>query len=74
MEASAILTLAGLYGLRAGAVCTVYANRETGEFRTAGQRRAAETASLAGALLVEMDRTKERAGVDRWHAGLSLDG
>jgi len=43
MEASAILTLASLYGLRAGAVCTVYANRETGEFRTEGESRAAET-------------------------------
>lgn len=73
MEASAILTLAGLYGLRAGAVCTVYANRVTGEFRTEGQQKAAETASLAAALLDRMDRIKERAGVDRWHAGLSLD-
>lgn len=73
MEASAILTLAGLYGLRAGAVCTVYADRVTGEFRTEGQRKAAETASLAAALLGRMDRIKKRAGVDRWHAGLSLD-
>jgi len=73
MEASAILTLAGLYGLRAGAVCTVYANRVTGEFRTEGQRKAAETASLAAALLTKMDRIKDDAGVDRWHAGLSLD-
>lgn len=72
MEASAILTLAGLYGLRAGAVCTVYANRVTGEFRTEGQRKAAETASLAAALLSRMDRVKQEAGVDRWHAGLSL--
>lgn len=73
MEASTILTLASLYGLRAGAVCTVYANRVTGEFRTEGQRKAAETASLAAALLTEMDRIKKAAGVDRWHAGLSLD-
>ena len=73
MEASAILTLASLYGLRAGAVCTVYANRVTGEFRTEGQRKAAETASLAAAILAKMDRAKERAGADRWHAGLSLD-
>ena len=72
MEASAVLTLAGIYGLRAGAVCTVYANRVTGEFRTAGQERAAETASLAAALLTKMDRIKDDAGVDRWHAGLSL--
>ena len=73
MEASAILTLAGLYGLRAGAVCTVYANRVTGEFRTEGEERAAETASLAAALLARMDRRKADVGVDRWHAGLALD-
>lgn len=73
MEASAILTLAGIYGLRAGAVCTVYANRATGEFRTEGEARAAETASLAAHLLARMDEEKADAGVDRWHAGLSLD-
>ena len=73
MEASAIMTLAGLYGLRAGAVCTVYANRVTGEFRTEGEEKAAETASMAAALLAKMDRKKGEAGADRWHAGLSLD-
>ncbi|MFC4541611.1 nucleoside phosphorylase [Halosolutus amylolyticus] len=74
MEASAILTLANIYGLRAGAVCTVYANRETGEFRTEGESRAAETATLATHLLAKMDAVKREAGVDRWHAGLSIDG
>ncbi|MFC4987565.1 nucleoside phosphorylase [Saliphagus infecundisoli] len=72
MEASAILTLASIYGLRAGAVCSVYANRETGEFRTEGELRAAETASLAVTLLARMDEVKREAGVDRWHAGLSV--
>ena len=72
MEASAILTLASLYGLRSGAVCAVYANRVTGEFRTEGEQRAAETASLAAALLTRMDRIKADEGIDRWHAGLSL--
>ncbi|WP_458206346.1 nucleoside phosphorylase [Haladaptatus sp. NG-SE-30] len=73
MEASAILTIANVYGLRAGAVCSVYANRETGEFRTEGEHRAAETASLAVKLLAEMDELKAKAGVERWHPGLSLD-
>ena len=73
MEASAIMTLANLYGLRAGAVCTVYANRVTGEFRTEGEAKAAETASLAAAILARMDRRKEEAGVDRWTADLSLE-
>jgi len=73
MEAATILTLASIYGLRAGAVCAVYANRQTGEFRTEGDSRAAETASLAVALLAEMDRRKREVGVNQWHAGLSLD-
>lgn len=73
MEAATILTLASLYDLRAGAVCAVYANRQTGEFRTEGDARAAETASLAVDLLARMDRRKRAAGVSQWHAGLSLD-
>jgi uridine phosphorylase len=72
MEASSILTLANVYGLRAGAVCTVYANRVTGEFRTEGERKAAETASLAVHYLGRMDEVKAEVGAERWHAGLSL--
>ena len=73
MEASAILSLAGLYGLRAGAVCTVYANRVTGEFRTEGENRAGETASLAAALLSRMDERAHEAGAERWYPGLGID-
>ncbi|MFB6086605.1 MAG: nucleoside phosphorylase [Halodesulfurarchaeum sp.] len=72
MEASAILTLGSIYGLRSGAICSVYANRETGEFRREGDDRAAETATLAVELLAKMDRKKAEAGVDHWHPGLSL--
>ncbi|PSQ66187.1 MAG: uridine phosphorylase [Halobacteriales archaeon SW_9_67_24] len=73
MEASTICTLANLYGLRAGAVCTVYANRVTGEFRTEGETRAAETASLATALLARMEERVREAGADRWHPGLGIE-
>ena len=73
MEAATILTLASLYDLRAGAVCAVYANRQTGEFRTEGDTRAAETASLAVDLLARMDQRKRESGVSQWHARLSLD-
>ncbi|AQL41333.1 uridine phosphorylase [Halorientalis sp. IM1011] len=73
MEASAILTLANVYGLRAGAVCSVYANRVTGEFRTEGERRAAKTASLATHLLAEMDERVSESGASEWHAGLGLE-
>jgi len=72
MEAAAILTLANVYGLRAGAVCTVYANRVTGEFRTEGERKAAKTASEAVAVLAEMDAAADAAGADRWYPGLGL--
>ncbi|QLH83892.1 nucleoside phosphorylase [Halosimplex pelagicum] len=72
MEAAAILTLANLYGLRAGAVCTVYANRVTGEFRTEGERKASKVASEAVSILAEMDAAADAAGVDRWHPGLGL--
>lgn len=73
METAAICTLANVYGLRAGAVCAVFANRTTGEFMTEGESVAAETASLAVKLLAKMDELKEEAGADRWHAGLSLE-
>jgi len=73
MEASAILTLANVYGLRAGAVCTVFADRTTGEFRTEGEGRAAQTASRAVALLAEMDERVDETGVGAWHAGLGVD-
>ena len=70
MEASAILTLASIYGLRAGAVCTVYANRTTGEFEVTGERRAAETASKAVSILAKMDTRVESEGASAWYAGL----
>lgn len=73
MEASSILTLANLYGLRAGAVCTVYANRVTGEFRTEGERKAAKVASEAVSVLAAMDDAAEAAGVEQWHPGLGLE-
>jgi uridine phosphorylase len=72
METAAICTLAGLYDLRAGAVCTVYANRETGEFRPEGERRAGRCASRASAILAEMDDRVAETGAKSWHAGLSL--
>jgi len=74
MEAASILTLANLYGLRAGAVCTVYANRVTGEFRTEGERKAAKVASEAVSVLADMDAAADAAGADRWHPGLGLGG
>lgn len=73
METSAILTLANIYGLRAGAVCTVYADRTTGEFRVTSDQRAAKTASKAVAFLAAMDERVEKSDASAWHAMLGLD-
>jgi uridine phosphorylase len=73
MEAASILTLAGIYGLRAGAVCTVYANRETGEFRTEGEAKASKCASLAVTYLARMDAAVAESDAEQWHAGLSIE-
>ena len=70
METSAICTLANLYGLRAGAVCTAYANRATGEFAVTGERTAAKVAAKAATILAGMDTQAEAAGADRWYPGL----
>ena len=73
MEASALLTIASIYGLRAGAVCSVYGNRATGEFWTEGEPQVAETASLATHFLAKMDVGKQEANLDWWHTGLTLE-
>ena len=73
MEASAIMTLANIYGLRAGAVCTVFANRETGEFQVEGERSAAVVASEAASILERMDERAAAAAAEQWHPGLGLE-
>lgn len=70
METSVICTLANIYGLRGGAVCTAYANRATGEFTVTGERTAAKVATKAATILEGMDATAAKAGADRWHPGL----
>jgi len=75
MEASALLVLATLARCRAGVVCTVYANRTTGEFISGDQKDAAEAACVETGLesllvLADMDRQKREAGTDRWRPSL----
>ena len=63
MEAATIFTLAGIYGARAGCVCTVIANRETDEFvPEQGVREASLVASEAARILASWDTIRERAG------------
>jgi len=50
MEVSALLTLASVRGLRAGAVCAVFADRRSGAFASPAQRRRAEESVLRAGL------------------------
>lgn len=70
MESSALLTVSGLYGLRAGAIFAVVANRVDDTFQVAGVDRAVAAANRAVLLLGEMDRQKQAAGAAHWHPGL----
>ncbi len=77
MEASALLVLAGLARCRAGAVCTVFAQRTTGDFVTGASKDEAEASCVEAGLeslriLAEMDRRKERAATDRWRPSLGI--
>jgi uridine phosphorylase len=62
MEASCLFTLASLFGKRAGAVCTVIANRVTNEFTITDeyQKRAGKVASLAVHILEGWDTEKKK--------------
>ncbi|MEM2947524.1 MAG: nucleoside phosphorylase [Candidatus Bathyarchaeia archaeon] len=63
METATLYTLANLYGLRAGSVCAVYANRCTGEFRSGeGEENAIKVANEAVKILYEWDEKKKAKG------------
>jgi len=63
MEAATIFTLSNIYGTRAGAICSVIANRETGEFvPDAGVDTMIRVANEAVRILWEWDNAKARAG------------
>jgi uridine phosphorylase len=75
MEASAVLLLAALAGCRAGVVCTVFAQRATGEFISADARPQAELdcvkVGLEGLLILsQMEEATRRAGAAHWRPGL----
>jgi uridine phosphorylase len=61
MEAATLYTLASLYGLRAGAICAVQANRCTNEFKTGvGEENAIRIANEAVKILNDWDALKTR--------------
>ena len=71
MEAATIFTMAGLYGLRAGAVCTAIANRITDRFVYGGIEHAVRAANLAVRILAEWDGRQARAGKRHWYPSLT---
>jgi len=61
METATLYTLASLYGLRAGSVCAVYANRCRKEFNEgAGEENAIIVANEATRILGEWDKKKRK--------------
>jgi len=61
METATLYTLANLYGLRAGSICAVYANRCTNEFKEgAGEENAIKIANEAAKILYEWDAKKRK--------------
>ncbi len=71
MEAATIFTLSNIYGARAGAVCAVYANRETGEFvEGRGEKEAIMTANNAVYLLWRWDKLKATRRKKHLYPGL----
>ncbi|PWV37364.1 MAG: uridine phosphorylase [Desulfurococcaceae archaeon] len=71
MEAATIFTLSNIYGARAGAVCAVIANRETGEFiPDAGVDTMIRVANEAVRILSEWDSMKQRFGKNYFYPGI----
>lgn len=61
METATLFTLASLYGLRAGSICAVYANRCRNEFKSGvGEENAIKVANEAAKILYDWDAKKRR--------------
>ena len=60
MEAAAIFTVSNIYGLRAGSISVVFANRIKGEFKVVSQEPVAKVANEAVRILADWDEEKER--------------
>lgn len=61
MECATLFVLCSLFGLRAGAVCAVYANRITDKFKPgAGEENCIKVANEAVKILKEWDQTKQK--------------
>jgi uridine phosphorylase len=73
METSCLLTLAALRGLRAGAVCAVFASRAEDVFIDAQAKERAEESVIEiglAALHHLADMREERGALSHWHPGI----
>lgn len=66
MEAGTLFTLANIFGLRAGAVCAVYANRVRDEFAVKGENAVIDCGNEAVRILAEMDEEKKKTKKRYW--------
>lgn len=79
METSTLLNLAQIMGMRAGAICAVFANRMTKKF-ISNERKAdteivvLKTALKAFEVLQKMDQIKNQKGIPYWTPSLCLKG
>ncbi|MCR4818916.1 MAG: nucleoside phosphorylase [Fretibacterium sp.] len=72
MEAATILTLSGLYGLRAGAVFAVVAHRLKDSFEYTGIDNSVRAANEAVKILASWDRARDARGKRYWYPGLLM--
>jgi len=72
MEAATIFTLAGIYALRAGTVCAVYANRITNTFEIKGEKEVCKAAVEAVRILARRDKERKKKGKEYWYPRLSF--
>jgi uridine phosphorylase len=70
MEAATLFTLAGIYGLRAGAVFAVVAHRLKSKFKSEGIDRSVLVANEAVKILAEWDARKTSQNKKNWFPGL----
>lgn len=70
MEAAAIFTMAGIYGLRAGAVFAVMANRINDEFVYTGIDDSVRAANEAVKILASWDKIQEQRNKKYWFPAL----
>ncbi len=70
MEAAALFTISNLYGLRAGSIAIVFANRIKDEFEVVPQDTVAKVANEAVRILHEWDEEKKIMGKKYFYPGL----